>query len=87
MQAPQAPSKMATAFQATLDQGHRDRMANMVANARVPPVSAGDSNSRVIFTFGNGLAPLSGRAGPSHSTWGIRWAAMKGGAGPSHSLS
>jgi hypothetical protein len=42
-------------------------MANMVANARVPPVPAGDSNSQVIFTFGSGWAALSGRAGPSHS--------------------
>ena len=85
MQAPQAPSTMATAFQATLDQGHRDRMANMVANARVPPVPAGDSNPRVIFTFGNGWAPLSGRAEPSHISGRAEPSHFSGRPEPSHS--
>jgi hypothetical protein len=65
LQAPPLPS--ATAFQATLDQGHRDRMANMVANARVPPVPAGGANGWLVYTFGSGWVPLSRGPGQSHS--------------------
>jgi hypothetical protein len=65
LQAP--PLASATAFQATLDQGHRDRMANMVANARVPPVPAGGANGWLVYTFGSGWVPLSRGPGQSHS--------------------
>ena len=65
LQAPPLPS--ATAFQATLDQGHRDRMANMVANARVPPMPAGGANGWLVYTFGSGWVPLSRGPGQSHS--------------------
>jgi hypothetical protein len=46
----------------------RDAIVEKTTSRQAPaPEPAGDSDSRVIFTFGNGWAPLSGRAGPSHS--------------------
>jgi hypothetical protein len=46
----------------------RDAIVEKKTSRQAPaPEPAGDSNPRVIFTFGSGWAAMKGGAGPSHS--------------------